>query len=166
MWKANGPPWPNGLIKKRSQQEQLEKVCISQTSDANEFLPYFSLPLSFWPFELLLFVSRSECTANFLFFEIALCCLVFISSLACLLLTIHNRLVNSNVDKKPTARYEPRHCYVRQDPRLHIYTFIDVWISARGTWNKIGKLWAERRSIPKNKMKIKYLKEWKITKSI
>lgn len=142
------------------------KKCIypKRAMQMNFFLTFLSL--SFSPFELLLFVSRSECTANFLFFEIALCCLFFISSLACLLLTIHNRLVNSNADKKPTARYEPRHCYVRQDPRLHIYTFIDVWISARGTWNKIGKLWAERRSKPKNKMKIKYLKEWKITKSI
>lgn len=118
-WKANGPPWRNKLIKKWSQQEQLQKVCVYPKQRCKYISSlFFSVSLAIRI--IIRHLPRSECTSNFLFFEIAFSS--FFLQLFGLptyflpnLWNIHNRLVNSNADKKPTARYEPRHCYVRQD---------------------------------------------------
>lgn len=96
--------------KKRVNKNTTE-MCVSPTNDANEFLPDFF-------FRCFSLVALSRQWMRFLSFRNCFTVFFFHSSLLLFFGTFRLlniiTLVNSNADKKSSARYEPWQCYVRR----------------------------------------------------
>lgn len=126
--KGNGPPRWNKLSQKKESTKTTEK-CVSPTQ-LHFFLFKFSLGFTQCKISTI-FVLRNR----FALFHYCCCCYSSASKLVNIITS-----VNSNADKKPTARYEPRHCYVRTDSepiriRLRMHELNRDWYLKRKNWN-------------------------------